>query len=566
MLEKFNRSYIMLDKQTYKPGHTVRARVVVLNAHSFDMAELSNNVEAKIIAPDDSEVTDLHFNKEGSIYFADWEIPEDQKGGTYKIKARSRHGDISSSEMEFSINEFSNPKMASQIKFEEDAYAPGQTVTAVLKAKRLGNNAGPAKNIDVNATAIVDGTNCFEGVAKEIEGDDEWGKYEVSFELPIEIEKGIGSLVFKMRDGEVLETRSKTIPIVMCSLDIRAFPEGGDLVQGLPTRLYIEAYNPHGEPADVSGEIIDTNGNVIGVIKTEHEGRGRSNVFTPLSGCKSLKLKITEPIEQFMDLDVKSKGAVIGLCEDMCVGDVLNVNVASSQSGDFVVKVFRLNAEVATSNVTLKSGKFAKVGINLTQKANDEGVLRVCLYSKNIPIAERLCYRVPRNKLDLSVESEGSWAPGSTVSLKIKSELVDEEGTRKPTPATLCINVTDEAVRQIAEHRELSPSLPALVMLNPEVDHLEDSEAYLNTDDEEAPLKLDLLLGTQGWRRFVYKIVDDTSVSSILENVGTGLLKKNTETDEWNSKIQRLLAINNDKEPVSIEVSSLYLNLLSQPL
>ena len=53
------------------------------------------------------------------------------------------------------------------------------------------------------------------------------------------------------------------------------YPEGGDLIAGLPCRVYIEALTPAKKPADLKGIIVDSKGNEIAAFRTEHEGRGR---------------------------------------------------------------------------------------------------------------------------------------------------------------------------------------------------------------------------------------------------------------------------------------------------
>src|SRR5690606_6441223 len=50
--------------------------------------------------------------------------------------------------------------------------------------------------------------------------------------------------------------------------------------------------------------------------------------------------------------------------------------------------------------------------------------------------------------------------------------------------------------------REQRPTLPAMVLLEQEVRELMDAAVYLNPDNADAAQQLDLLLGTQGWRRF----------------------------------------------------------------
>lgn len=49
----------------------------------------------------------------------------------------------------------------------------------------------------------------------------------------------------------------------------------------------------------------------------------------------------------------------------------------------------------------------------------------------------------------------------------------------------------------MVERRKYCPSIPAMALIEPEVDRIDDSEKILENN-----LAIDLLLGTQGWRRF----------------------------------------------------------------
>jgi uncharacterized protein YfaS (alpha-2-macroglobulin family) len=64
------------------------------------------------------------------------------------------------------------------------------------------------------------------------------------------------------------------------------------------------------------------------------------------------------------------------------------------------------------------------------------------------------------------------------------------------------ITVADQAILQMIEKRERAPRLGAMVMLENDVRELADADIYLDPTDPKAPLATDLLLGTQGWRRF----------------------------------------------------------------
>ena len=96
-----------------------------------------------------------------------------------------------------------------------------------------------------------------------------------------------------IEDGGISETAAKTIPILLQTVDLKVYPEGGDLVAGLSNWVYIEAKTPAQKPADIAGEVVDSKGNVAGKFRTRHEGRG-SFRFSPAAG-ESYSLRITEP-------------------------------------------------------------------------------------------------------------------------------------------------------------------------------------------------------------------------------------------------------------------------------
>src|SRR5262249_2843840 len=76
----------------------------------------------------------------------------------------------------------------------------------------------------------------------------------------------------------------------------------------------------------------------------------------------------------------------------------------------------------------------------------------------------------------------------------------DEAG--KPVGAVVGLTVTDSSVLEMIDKREQAPRLPVMVLLENEVRNLADAHVYLDASDPKAPLATDLLLGTQGWRRF----------------------------------------------------------------
>ena len=90
------------------------------------------------------------------------------------------------------------------------------------------------------------------------------------------------------------------------------------------------------------------------------------------------------------------------------------------------------------------------------------------------------------------------YTPSGRVQVTIKTTGANGE----PVSAVAGLTVTDDSVLEMIETREQAPSLPAMVFLEQEVNDLADAHVYLDPNNPDAAQQLDLLLGTQGWRRF----------------------------------------------------------------
>ena len=143
------------------------------------------------------------------------------------------------------------------------------------------------------------------------------------------------------------------------------------------------------------------------------------------------------------------------------------------------------------------------------------GVVRLTVYDYSTappqPVAERLVYRRPDRNLQVRVaDHHERYSPGEPVQMSLM--VTDEKG--QPSPAVLGVAVVDDALLKMAD--DDTPAMPTHFYLTTEVEQPEDLEKadFYLSDDPKAPAALDLLLGTQGWRRFVEKTIHDLTSDS----------------------------------------------------
>ena len=139
------------------------------------------------------------------------------------------------------------------------------------------------------------------------------------------------------------------------------------------------------------------------------------------------------------------------------------------------------------------------------------GVLRVTVFTRGetpVPLAERLVFVEPSRKIALSVSpTPHHVSPGSLVTLTLTAK---DCLTGIPVKGALIgLAVSDATTLDLVPLRKRVPRLPAMVYLEDEIG----SEFVSSAATMESAQALDLLLGTQGWRRFLFHKVMTNKVS-----------------------------------------------------
>lgn len=483
-------THLSTDKPVYQSGETVYVRGVVLDAMTRVPVPRAYSVisikgpKGEVLASGQSMVAD------GAFGFA-WVIPEGTAGGEFTVVASGGHG-TAPGERKFDVRVYRAPRLKNQIVFARDGYGEGDTVTATLETRRA--EGGIPTGAQITAVARVDGVD----VASAACALDDKGRCTVNLKLPAAIERGEGTIAFTIADGGVVETATKTIPLLVTSFDIVLYPEGGDLVAGLQTRVYLEARTLSQKPADIAGVIVNSKGQEVSTFRTQHEGRGRFSL-TPVKG-ETYTLRVTQPssVKKTVKLpEVKNEGAVVSSEADTVAADrSVKVLVRSTEKRKLIVALRQRETLLSSATVT-PTGLMA-LPVSLEAKDAD-GVLVVTVSSEEgRPLAERLVFREAKKQLTIALEADRTrYVPGAPVSLKVKT-LLDGH----PVSAFVGLTVTDDSVQELIEKREQAPSLPVMVMLEDDVRELADAHVYLDAANPKARLATDLLLGTQGWRRF----------------------------------------------------------------
>ncbi len=489
------RIYIQVDKPLYKPGETIWIRSWDLGSRDLEANLDAPGIHYQLVSPKGSVVLRKRVRQEQGVAHNDFVIPEGVQGGEYKLRAISFDGQ--KEERAIIVSTYEPPRVKKKLEFLRKAYGVGDQVSATIEVKRPTGE--PIKEHPLTAVIRVDNKD----LPRVKVTTNELGGAVIKFTLPGKMELGDGLLTVLVEESGVTESVSKRIPIVLKKVKLSFFPEGGQLVSGLSSRVYFEAKNMIGKPADIEGRVEDDHGVAVAKFRSYHHGMGRFE-FTPATG-RSYKAVVTRPAgvkERFSLPIAMDQGCVLNSYDDFDGQEpALRVSVRCDAAQTVtVVAVMRENL-IDAATVQVPEGEPAVIYLKSKEEALNraQGTARITVFGDgDNPLAERLVYRNRRSLLKVKVEPhKKAYTPREQVTLKITTTGPDD----KPVPAELALSVVDDTVISFADDK--TGHMLSRLYLEQEIPgKVEEPKIFFDLTEKKAARGLDMLMGTRGWRKF----------------------------------------------------------------
>jgi len=308
--------------------------------------------------------------------------------------------------------------------------------------------------------------------------------------------------------------------VITQKVDLQFYPEGGDLVKGLPTKMAFEVTGLNLTDANIKGEIIDQNGTVVKEFTTQHEGRGFIP-FVPTSDRYTARL---EGYEQEFDVPtVRPFGQVMTVNNKR--PDFLTVSIKSStESKEVFYLLMHTRGYVTYASETRLTG--TRGFIKIDKNTIPSGISHLTLFNKYMePIAERLAFIDQGEKLNIQVNTNKQQYDNRELAI-VGIKVTDQEG--KPVQGSFSLSAFNS---DLAKNDQLDYNIRANLLLSSDLPgHIRNPKQYFE-DNEEAKTNLDLLMMVNGWRRFSWVDIVDGPVSLNPAETGLtieGLMTKNS--------------------------------------
>ncbi len=287
--------------------------------------------------------------------------------------------------------------------------------------------------------------------------------------------------------------------VAPASFSITFFPEGGDMVEGLNSRIAFKATDQEGIPFFVSGNIVNETGKKLNAFATVHDGMGVFSI-TPLAGEKYKAVwKDKKGLSHETPLPATKKDAVVLSLRNN--GDTLLYTLkrpdgVSEMFTSYTVVAQMQHQMVYSAKINMVAKKEVTAPI-LTENFND-GVLQLTVFNAvQVPVAERLAFVNHNNysfATDLhAVEKNLTKHGHNTLQVDVGDTIL----------SNLSISVTDAGINPIGNNEE---SIFSNLLLTSDLKgYVYNPAYYFSSDADSVKEHLDLVMMTNGWRRFKWE-------------------------------------------------------------
>lgn len=493
--------YLHLDKPYYAVGDNIWFKAYVVDGSTSSPSMLSNILYVELINEKDSVKRQLRLPMQSGITWGDFKLSDTLSEGNYRIRAYTQWmrnaGPSHFFDKTIKIGNSWSNKVFTKANNEYSTDNKSQKVLSTIQFADIDNK--PYKDAPVSYEVQLSNRNITRGRATT----------NANGEITINI---VNTQPEIYKSGKIVATITlpdkktvvKTIPIKSTSnnVDVQFFPEGGVLIEGLPSKVAVKAVNSNGLGENISAAIFDNDGIEMSKFETVHLGMG-SFILNPIAGkTYSAKIKFADGSTKTLALPKIEKSGYVMAVNNL---DTAKMTIKVMASEDMLNKgdlslVAHHNGQVYFSAKVPTTKQL--VNIAAPKKEFPSGIVQLTLFSPtNQPICERIAFVNNTNdKINLSIQNLKS-----TYSKRGKVDLtLTATNNGKPIQGSFSVSVTNANI--VTPDPENESNIYTSLLLTSDLSgYIEKPNYYFLNNDLKTKQALDLLMLTQGWRKIDWR-------------------------------------------------------------
>ena len=282
------------------------------------------------------------------------------------------------------------------------------------------------------------------------------------------------------------------------TVSVQFYPEGGNLIMGKKCRVAMLAVDDNGRPYEGEGFVMNAKGDVLASVETDTLGRGLFELVPDADSLtfqmRNLKKSERKQVQYYSLPTPKKEGCALrfdAVHEQMSA----TLQCTDSLCGHLLGYVLMHNGNIIYCDTVVAS---PLIEIELDREKQEEGVSQLTVFdSKGEILAERLFFICPKfdkaDSIRLVTKTE-RLKPCGKVELELQT---------RPN-ASLSFSAIDYGTMNNGKQGNMK----TWMLLSSEVrGYIHNLDYYFEADDREHRISADLLMMTQGWRRYDWNLM-----------------------------------------------------------
>lgn len=265
------------------------------------------------------------------------------------------------------------------------------------------------------------------------------------------------------------------------------FPEGGNLLAGVENRIAFKATSGEGLPENITASIVDNAGATVTQIKSFHDGMGVFKL-TPVNGktYQAVWNGRSFPLPASSD-----KGIAVQLQNRPGI-----INYSYTYSGEQHFAPSYIIGQMQ-HQVMFKQPVDKNQPGSINTSAFHSGILQITFFNKDgMPLAERLVF------VDNKEYIVNAALNPQQVATKARGKNQYSIDFKEPVNGNFSISVTDDDYNEPGPRKE---NIISSLLLTSDIPGYVHNPAFYFSSATQAQEALDLVMLTNGWRRFNWK-------------------------------------------------------------
>ena len=287
---------------------------------------------------------------------------------------------------------------------------------------------------------------------------------------------------------------------LMKTISVKFYPEGGDLIAGKKCRVAMLAVDDNGHPHEGEGFVMNERGDVLASVQTDTLGRGVFELV-PDTGkltfqMRNLKKSTRRSVQYFTLPEAKRDGCTLSV-DAVSEQMLATLQCSDGICGSMLGYVLMHNGNIYRCD-TLTASPLME--IELDRQAMPEGVNQMTVFdSRGAIMAERLFFLCPK-------PDKGDSILVTAITQRLKPcGKVELELQTKPNA-----NLSFSAIDAKTMTNGKQGNMKTWMLLSSEVrGYIRNVDYYFEADDKEHRQNADLLMLTQGWRRYDWRLMSE---------------------------------------------------------